>query len=133
MRLEHDAAGRPQPRYETGDLVRFRQDEIGPVVTAFAGEWGKVQRVEDGALDIQLAGYGRPRTAPLAMAVRVPARCVEPCDFRGVPLPLRSVPPLRKRAPPSPPPRRRRRLGAWVAGLAVLVAGLLAGLLLPRG
>jgi hypothetical protein len=43
--------------YEKGDLVRLKRDEDGPIVTAFAGNWGRVTLVRPcGALDIKLAG-----------------------------------------------------------------------------
>ncbi|MGG5809542.1 hypothetical protein [Falsiroseomonas sp. CW058] len=67
-----------------GDLVRLRRDEPGPLVTAFAGDWGKVLQVNwDGTLDLLLAGYCRPRTDPTDRALSVPRACLEPCDSFG--------------------------------------------------
>ncbi len=72
--------------YETGDLVRLLRNEDGPVVTAFAGDWGRVMRVHpDGSLDLKLAGYSRPKEAAMARAMAVPRSRVEPCDERGQP------------------------------------------------
>jgi hypothetical protein len=73
--------------YEAGDLVRLRRDEDGPLVTAFAGDWGRVTRVHpDGSLDIKLAGYSRAREAAMVRAVAVARSRVEPCDTEGRPL-----------------------------------------------
>lgn len=72
--------------YEAGDLVRLSRDEEGPLVTAFAGDWGRVMRVHsDGSLDIKFAGYSRPRDAELARAVAVRSSRVQPCDSQGRP------------------------------------------------
>jgi hypothetical protein len=79
--------------FEPGDLVRLRRDEDGPVVTAFAGDWGRVMRVHpDGSLDIKLAGYSRAKDATMIRAVAVSRLRVEPCDDRGRPLPTASAP-----------------------------------------
>jgi hypothetical protein len=72
--------------YEQGDLVRLRRDEDGPIVTAFAGEWGRVTRVNpDGSLEIKFAGYSRPKDATMVRAVAVARSRVEPCDDFGRP------------------------------------------------
>jgi len=43
---------------EVGNLVRLTRDEAGPIVTAYAGEWGRIVRVTTrNTLDIQLAGF----------------------------------------------------------------------------
>jgi hypothetical protein len=73
--------------YEQGDLVRLRRDEDGPLVTAFAGDWGRVMRVNpDGSLDIKFAGYSRAKDAEMLRAVAVARSRVEPCDQQGRPL-----------------------------------------------
>jgi hypothetical protein len=73
--------------YETGDLVRLRRDEGGPINTVRAGEWGRVTRVHPcGALDIRLGGYSRGKDSTLTRAVAVPSGRVEPCDEQGMPL-----------------------------------------------
>jgi hypothetical protein len=78
--------------FEGGDLVRLVRDEPGPLVTAGAGEWGRVIRVHpDGAMDIRLAGYSRPKDTPLPRAVGVPRHCVVPCDENGHRLGSRNV------------------------------------------
>jgi hypothetical protein len=47
---------------EVGDLVRLTRDEAGPIITARAGEWGRIIRISArNTLDIQLAGFSRPR------------------------------------------------------------------------
>jgi len=86
MRIEYLADGSPRPIYEVGDFVRFVRDEEGPIVTARAGEWGEVMRVQGARIDIRLAGYCRPRTTDLPMARDVPRHCVSPCDRGGTPL-----------------------------------------------
>jgi hypothetical protein len=87
MRTMHGQGGIAIHHYEAGDLVRLRRDEDGPLVTAFAGDWGRVLRVHpDGALDIKLAGYSRAKDAALIKAVAVARRHVEPCDANGRPL-----------------------------------------------
>ncbi len=87
MRTMHGPVGVEIHHYEQGDLVRLRRDEDGPLVTAHAGDWGRVMRVHpDGALDIKLAGYSRAKDAPLVKAVGVARRHVEPCDQAGRPL-----------------------------------------------
>lgn len=83
MRIEYSRDGLPTPVYEPGDFVRLRRDEEGDVVTARAGDWGQVMRVEQGNLDIRFAGHSRPRTSHLPVARDVPAWIVEPCDRRG--------------------------------------------------
>jgi hypothetical protein len=72
--------------YEPGDLVRLTRDEDGPMVTAFAGDWGRVLKVHgDGSLDIKFAGYSRAKDAQLMRAVAVARSRVEPCDEEGRP------------------------------------------------
>ncbi|HEY4253263.1 MAG TPA: hypothetical protein VGM87_18785 [Roseomonas sp.] len=83
MRIDYSREGFPTPVYEAGDFVRLRRDEEGEVITARAGDWGQVTRVERGSLDIRFAGHSRPRTSPLPIARDVPAYIVEPCDRRG--------------------------------------------------
>ena len=73
----------PAPILAVGDLVRLRRDELGEIVTAKAGDWGAIVRIDGTTLDIRFAGYCRPRTASLAMATAVPAHIVEPCDISG--------------------------------------------------
>ncbi|MGG5809541.1 hypothetical protein [Falsiroseomonas sp. CW058] len=87
MRILVGAGGLETYAYETGDLVRLTRNEDGPIVTAFAGDWGRVTRVHPcGAVDIKLAGYGRARDATMTRAVAVPRGRVEPCDHQGMPL-----------------------------------------------
>ncbi len=72
--------------YEQGDLVRLTRDEDGPLVTAFAGDWGRVTKVNaDGSVDIKLAGYSRAKDAGMIRALSVPRSRVEPCDESGRP------------------------------------------------
>jgi hypothetical protein len=72
--------------YEQGDLVRLCRNEDGPMITAFAGDWGRVMRVNsDGSLDIKFAGYSRAKDANLVRAVAVSRSRVEPCDDQGRP------------------------------------------------
>jgi hypothetical protein len=86
MRIMHGPGGAEHYVYEPGDLVRLCRDEDGPIVTAFAGDWGRVTRVHpDGSLDIRLAGYGRAKDAQLVRAVAVARSRVEPCDEQGRP------------------------------------------------
>ncbi|MCA3390094.1 MAG: hypothetical protein INF65_15830 [Roseomonas sp.] len=71
---------------EVGDLVRLTRDEAGPIVTAYAGEWGRIVRVTTrNTLDIQLAGFSRPRGVAMALVSDFPAINVVPCDGRGLP------------------------------------------------
>lgn len=73
--------------YETGDLVRLTRNEDGPIITAFAGDWGRVTRVHGcGSLDIKFAGYSRAKDAVMTRAVAVHRSRVEPCDHNGMPL-----------------------------------------------
>jgi hypothetical protein len=73
--------------YEQGDLVRLKRDEDGPLVTAFAGDWGRVMRINpDGSLDIKFAGYSRAKDAGMVRAMAVSRSRVEPCDQQGRPL-----------------------------------------------
>jgi hypothetical protein len=87
MRVVQGPSGTESVIYEKGDLVRLRRDEDGPIVTVFAGDWGRVTQVHPcGALDIKLAGYGRSKSDRVARATAVPCRLVEPCDNYGKPL-----------------------------------------------
>jgi hypothetical protein len=71
---------------EIGDLVRLTRDEAGPIVTAYAGEWGRIVRISTrNTLDIQLAGFSRPRGVAMALVSDFPAINVVPCDGRGFP------------------------------------------------
>jgi hypothetical protein len=82
MRPSSDSSA--SPNIGIGDFVRLKRDEPGPLVTAFSGDWGKVLRINsDGSVDLQLAGYSRPRTDPASRAMAVPRGCVEPCDGFG--------------------------------------------------
>lgn len=85
MRIRYLRDGTPVPVFEPGDLVRLLRDEPGEIVTARAGEWGEVvhNRGLEG-LDIRLAGFSRPRTTDLPMALNIPASLVVPCDRRGL-------------------------------------------------
>jgi|GEM_PF-1053942 len=89
MKLQFRAQGRPVPILEVGDLVRLTRAEPGPDPVAQAGEWGRVRRISaKGTLDIELAGYSRPRGVALSMASDIPQTNVIPCDRRGVALEL---------------------------------------------
>jgi hypothetical protein len=89
MKLQFGAHGRPVPILEVGDLVRLTRAEPGPAPAAQAGEWGRVRRISaKGALDIELAGYSRPRGVALSMVSDIPQTNVIPCDQRGVALEL---------------------------------------------
>jgi hypothetical protein len=86
MRIMSGQRGAEIYFYEVGDLVRLCRDEDGPVVTAFAGDWGRVTRVHpDGSLDLKLAGYSRAKDANMIRAVAVSRSRVEPCDDKGQP------------------------------------------------
>lgn len=86
MRIMHGQGGAEIYVYEPGDLVRLRRDEDGPLVTAHAGDWGRVTKVHgDGSLDIRFAGFSRAKDAPLVRAVAVARSRVEPCDDLGRP------------------------------------------------
>ena len=97
VQIEHDSQGEPVvTRYDHGDLVLLRQDEAGPLGIGRRGDWGMVERVGRlGALTVRLAGYSRPRSAPIVRLTDLPSGAVLPCDRRGVPLRLHRVPPLR--------------------------------------
>lgn len=87
MRTLAGHGGIPVYIYETGDLVRLTRDEAGPIVTAHAGDWGRVTRVHPcGALDIKFAGYARAKDSALTRAVAIPSGRVEPCDLQGMPV-----------------------------------------------
>jgi hypothetical protein len=86
MRITSGQGGVEIYFYEPGDLVRLCRDEDGPVVTAFAGDWGRVIKVHpDGSLDIKFAGYARAKDAGLVRAMAVSRTRVEPCDEQGRP------------------------------------------------
>lgn len=69
--------------------MRLTRAEPGPGPVARAGEWGRVRRISaKGALDIELAGYSRPRGVALSMVNDIPQTNVIPCDQRGVALEL---------------------------------------------
>jgi hypothetical protein len=71
---------------EVGDLVRLTRDEAGPLVTAHAGEWGRIIRISGrNTLDIQLAGFSRPRGVAMGMVSDFPAINVVACDAHGLP------------------------------------------------
>lgn len=85
MKLNYRPDGRPVAILEVGDLVRLTRAEAGPAPSAQAGEWGRIRRIDaKGALEIELAGYSRPRGAALAQVSDFPATNVIPCDHRGV-------------------------------------------------
>jgi hypothetical protein len=89
MKFDFRADGRPIPILEVGDPVRLTRAETGPAPTAQAGEWGRIRRISaKGALEIELAGYSRPRGVALALVSDFPATNVIPCDHRGVALEL---------------------------------------------
>ncbi|MGG5818667.1 hypothetical protein [Falsiroseomonas sp. HW251] len=86
MRIMSGHGGVEIYHYEVGDLVRLCRDEDGPLITAFAGDWGRVLHVHpDGSLDIKFAGSGRARDATLTRATAVHRSRVEPCDDQGRP------------------------------------------------
>jgi hypothetical protein len=87
MRTMHGPGGVEIHHCEQGDLVRLCRDEDGPLVTAFAGDWGRVLRVNpDGSLDIKFAGCSRAKDAGMVRAMAVSRSRVEPCDQQGRPL-----------------------------------------------
>jgi hypothetical protein len=86
MRIESRPDGSEIHIPEAGDLVRLTRDESGPIVTAHAGEWGRIIRITSrNTLDIQLAGYSRPRGVAMALVSDFPSINVVPCDARGLP------------------------------------------------
>ena len=86
MRIETRPDGSQITIPEVGDLVRLTRDEAGPIVTAHAGEWGRILRVSNrNTVDIQLAGFSRPRGAAMELVSDFPAINVVPCDGRGKP------------------------------------------------
>jgi hypothetical protein len=89
MRIAYLQDGTPRPVFEAGDLVRLCHDDIGELVTFRCGEWGRVVRIGGTEIDIQLAGFSRPRNTPVAFARGVPKHWVEPCNGRGLPVALR--------------------------------------------
>jgi hypothetical protein len=87
MKLNYHDDGRATPILEVGDMVRLIRDEPGPMPTAGAGEWGRVLRINArGRLDIQLAGFSRPRGVALGVASDLAATNVIPCDAKGLEL-----------------------------------------------
>lgn len=80
-----DPRDAPPPRpIAIGDFVRLRRDEPGDFVTARAGDWGQVSRVNrDATVDLMLAGYCRPRTTPQPRANAIPLGILERCDAFG--------------------------------------------------
>ena len=135
MHVRLGPAGKPAIRYKAGDYVRLTHDERDPNPTAFQGDWGRVIRVVDGTLDIQLAGHGRARSAALDRVLGLPAWAVAPCDHHGQPtLPVRErTRPVQRAAATAPipvaPPRRAGRL-AWLVGAGALGCIVLVGLAL---
>ena len=86
MKFSYDDDGRVTPILEVGDMVRLVRDEPGPAPTASAGEWGRVLRLNArGRLDIQLAGFSRPRGVAMGMVSDFPAINVVACDAHGLP------------------------------------------------
>jgi hypothetical protein len=86
MRIDTRPDGSQIAIPEVGDLVRLTRDEAGPFVTAHAGEWGRIIRISSrNTLDIQLAGFSRPRGVALGMVSDFPAINVVICDARGLP------------------------------------------------
>ena len=86
MRIDNRPDGSQIMIPEAGDLGRLTRDEPGPIVTAHAGEWGRIIRVTSrNTLDIQLAGFSRPRGVAMALVSDFPAINVVPCDARGLP------------------------------------------------
>jgi hypothetical protein len=78
-----DPSARP---LAAGDFARLRRDEPGDIVTAFAGDWGQVIRVNrNGTADLMLAGYCRPRTASSPRALSIPLSILDRCDAFGRP------------------------------------------------
>ena len=88
MRIEYSVGGDPRPIYEVGDFVRLRRDESGPIVTARAGEWGRVTRVGPRGVDVLFAGFCRPATARVPSATGLPLWLLSPCDARGLTIEL---------------------------------------------
>jgi hypothetical protein len=88
MRMDYTVRGEPRPIYEVGDFVRLKRDEPGPVVTARAGDWGRVTRVSPRGVDVMLAGYCRPANARVSVATGLPVWMLAPCDTRGLMLDL---------------------------------------------
>lgn len=91
MKLDYRPDGRIIPILEVGDLVRLVRNEPGPEPTAFGGEWGRIVKIKPlGRLDIQLAGFCRPRSVAMAVARDIMMINVVPCDAKGLPLRLPS-------------------------------------------
>lgn len=89
MRITYRRDGTAVPIYEPGNFVRLLGHEPSPLAMALAGEWGCVLRNHGpGGIDIGLAGYSRPRNAPMPIATGVPASYVAPRDRNGVRLRL---------------------------------------------
>ncbi len=91
MKLDYRPDGRVIPVLEVGDLVRLVRDELGPEPTASRGEWGRIVSLKPGGrLDIQLAGFCRPRGVAMALARGIMMINVVPCDAKGLPVRLPS-------------------------------------------
>jgi hypothetical protein len=89
MKLDYRPDGRIIPILEVGDLVRLVRNEPGPEPTALAGEWGRIVKIKPlGRLDIQLAGFCRPRSVAMALARDIMMINVVPCDAKGLPVRL---------------------------------------------
>lgn len=89
MKLTYLSDGRIIPTFEVGDLVRLIRDEPGPIATAVKGDWGQILRFNKrGRVDIQLAGYCRPRSAAMGTVCDIQPSDVIPCDTKGLPLEL---------------------------------------------
>jgi hypothetical protein len=70
---------------KVGDLVRLTRDEAGLLITAYAGDWGRIERISKrNTLDIRLSGYSRPTGSMMSSVTDYPASHVVACDARGV-------------------------------------------------
>ena len=85
MRIDTRPDGSQLVVPEKGDLVRLTRDEPGPIVTAHAGEWGRILRVTNrNTLDIQLAGFSRPRGVALGVVSDIATTNVIPGYAKGL-------------------------------------------------
>ena len=84
-------------RYAAGDFVRLQRSERGEGPLGRLGDWGRVIAVGGKAgwqIDIEVAGYSRPRSSEVKRLTGVSTANVVPCDRHGVTVSLFARSPL---------------------------------------